>query len=50
MIDEVIGYWNDLSKEQSREVYVGKWGDKTRGGHRKYWTDITKKRKKKRLI
>lgn len=43
MIDEVVGYWNTLREEQSRIVYVGKWGDKTRGGHREYWTDITEK-------
>jgi len=43
MIDEVVGYWNTLRGEQSRTVYVGKWGDKTRGGHREYWTDITEK-------
>ena len=43
MTDEVVGYWNTLREEQSRIVYVGKWGDKTRGGHREYWTDITEK-------
>ena len=43
MIGEVVGYWNALREEQSRTVYVGKWGDKTRGGHREYWTDITEK-------
>lgn len=43
MIDKVVGYWNTLREEQSRTVYVGKWGDKTRGGHREYWTDITEK-------
>lgn len=43
MIDEVVGYWNTLRGDQSRTVYVGKWGDKTRGGHREYWTDITEK-------
>lgn len=43
MIDEVVGHWNTLREEQSRIVYVGKWGDKTRGGHKKYWTDITEK-------
>ena len=43
MIDEVVGYWNTLREEQSKLVYVGKWGDKTRGGYRTYWTDITEK-------
>lgn len=45
MIDEIVGYWNTLREEQSRIVYVGKWGDKTRGGHRAYWTDIAEKNK-----
>ena len=45
MIDEVVGYWNTLREEQSRIVYAGKWGDKIRGGHREYWTDITEKNK-----
>lgn len=43
MIDEMVGYWNTLREEQSSIVYVGKWGDKTRGGHKEYWTDITEK-------
>ena len=45
MIDEMVGYWNTLREEQSRIVYVGKWGDKIRGGHREYWTDIAEKNK-----
>lgn len=43
MVDEMVGYWNTLREEQSKLVYVGKWGDKTRGGYRTYWTDITEK-------
>ena len=43
MINEVVGYWDTLREEQSRTVYVGKWGDKIRGGYREYWTDITEK-------
>lgn len=43
MINEVVGYWDTLIEEQSSTVYVGKWGDKIRGGHRAYWTDITGK-------
>ena len=43
MVDKVVTYWNTLTEEQSRIVYVGKWGDKTRSGHREYWTDITEK-------
>ena len=43
MVDKVVTYWNTLTEEQSKVVYVGKWGDKTRSGHREYWTDITEK-------
>lgn len=43
MIERVVRYWNSLREEQSRIVYVGKWGDKTRGGHKEYWTDIRSK-------
>ena len=44
MISNVVRYWNSLEGEKSKEVYVGKWGDKTRGGgHRDYWTDISTK-------
>lgn len=42
MVSEVVNYWNTL-REGSQIVYVGKWGDKTRGGHKKYWTDISQK-------
>lgn len=43
MINEIISYWNTLRDEQAKFVFVGKWGDKTRGGHRPLWTDITTK-------
>lgn len=45
MITQIVAYWNSLYKQQSKFVYVGKWGDKTRGtnSHQKYWTDISKK-------
>ena len=43
MIDEIVGYWNTLREEQAKFVFVGKWGDKIRGGHKKLWTDITEK-------
>ena len=42
MVSEVVNYWNTL-REGSQIVYVGKWGDKTRGGYKKYWTDISQK-------
>lgn len=45
MIAQIVAYWNRLNKQQSEFVYVGKWGDKTRGtnSHQKYWTDIGEK-------
>ena len=43
MISNIVKYWNSLEGEKSETVYVGKWGDKTRGGHRAYWTDISTK-------
>lgn len=42
MINKMVDYWNTLRNE-SKIVYVGKWGDKTRGGYKKYWTDISQK-------
>ena len=45
MITQIVAYWNRLNKQQSKFVYVGNWGDKTRGtnSHQKYWTDIGEK-------
>lgn len=45
MINKMVVYWNTLREEQSKIIYVGKWGDKARGGHKEYWTDITEKDK-----
>lgn len=42
MIREVVNYWKTL-KDNSKIVYVGKWGDRVRGGYKKYWTDISQK-------
>lgn len=42
MVSEIVNYWSTL-RENSQVVYVGKWGDKVRGGHKKYWTDISQK-------
>lgn len=42
MINKMVDYWNTLRNE-SKIVYVGKWGDETRGGYKKYWTDISQK-------
>ena len=43
MINEIVGYWNTLRGEKAKLVFVGKWGDKIRGGYRTLWTDITNK-------
>lgn len=43
MVNEIVGHWNTLGEEQAKCVFVGKWGDKTRGGYRPLWTDITTK-------
>ncbi|WGI36451.1 DEAD/DEAH box helicase [Mesomycoplasma lagogenitalium] len=46
MINKMVGYWNKLKIEESKIVYVGKWGDKTwddKNKSKKYWTDITEK-------
>ena len=45
MINFVVNYWNSLDGEQAKYVYVGKWGDRTRGdnSYKKYWVDITAK-------
>lgn len=42
MVDEVVDYWSNLNGESSI-VYVGNWGDKTRGGYQALWTDISQK-------
>ncbi len=45
MINKTIRYWNSLEENhQDTFVYVGKWGDSTRGaGFREFWTDISQK-------
>lgn len=45
MIARTVRYWNSLIEQrQDTFVYVGKWGDSTRGiGFREYWTDISRK-------
>ena len=42
MVDEVVDYWSNLNGESSI-VYVGNWGDTTRGGYQALWTDISQK-------
>ena len=51
MIGRTVRYWN-LLIEQNRDtvVYVGKWGDATRGnGFREFWTDISQKTRAEKI-
>ena len=43
MISEIITYWQNLKDDQAENVYVGRWGDKSRSGRRKLWTNIRNK-------
>lgn len=44
MIQSFLKYWNSIEPNGNDEfVFVGRWGDITRGGHQKLWTDITNK-------
>ena len=45
MVARTMRYWRHLiSTDKDTIVYVGKWGDTTRGnGFREYWTDISRK-------
>ena len=51
MISSFLGYWRRLEeKEVDTDVYVGRWGDKTKNnGFRKLWTDIKTKSHKERV-
>lgn len=51
MISSFIGYWKSLEeKGKDTDVYVGRWGDKTKNnGFRKLWTDIKSKSHKERV-
>ncbi|WXG60709.1 DEAD/DEAH box helicase [Campylobacter concisus] len=50
MIGEVVGYWNALREEQSRTVYVGKWGIKPEVDIESIGLTLQKKMNMKRLI
>lgn len=45
MIASFMKYWKELISDPQKEklIYVGRWGDITRGGVRTLWTDISKK-------
>lgn len=50
MIASFMHHWDDLiEKGEDTLVYVGRWGDTTRGGIRKLWTDIGQKNVKERI-
>lgn len=51
MIASFIKYWKSLeSNNRDTDVYVGRWGDKTKNnGFRKFWTDIKTKNHKDRV-
>lgn len=51
MITQIVNYWNTLTGDEADYVYVGKWGDKTRGlnSHREYWTNISNKTKSEKI-
>ena len=44
MIASTVGYWKNLVDNHGDVVvYVGRWGDLTKGGVFKYWTDVSAK-------
>lgn len=49
MINKIVNYWNSLETNAAQSVYVGKWGDKTRNGYKRYWTDITMKNEQEKI-
>lgn len=51
MITQIVGYWNTLTGYEAEHVYVGKWGDTTRGpnSHREYWTNISSKTQSEKI-
>lgn len=51
MITQIVSYWNTLTGDEADYVYVGKWGDKTRGpnSHREYWTNISSKTQSEKI-
>ncbi|MEH7336930.1 DNA helicase, partial [Neobacillus drentensis] len=51
MISSFIGYWKSLvEKGKDTDVFVGRWGDKTKyNGYKQLWTDIKSKTHKERV-
>lgn len=43
-ISQFVSYWKSIESNPTRKlVFVGRWGDTKRGGHRELWTDISLK-------
>lgn len=50
MINSFLKYWTKVeTSNESTDIYVGRWGDKKRDGHRELWTDIKQKTKQQRI-
>ncbi len=50
LISRFIGYWNRITQGNSETfIYVGKWGNKKRGGHRELWVDLQEKNKTEKV-
>ena len=44
LISRFVRYWNRITQNDDEVfIYVGKWGDKKRGGHRNLWIDLREK-------
>ena len=50
MIASFLAHWDKLIEEKRDTlVFVGRWGDETRGGHQRYWTDIKSKSRSQKI-
>jgi len=50
MIQSFLKYWASLTTSESTAmIFVGRWGDITRGGHQALWTDIKGKNISQRI-
>lgn len=47
MVLQMMNHWSTL--EEGGLVFVGKWGDEKRGGHRELWTNIGDKNEEERI-
>ncbi|MCK5686905.1 hypothetical protein KAJ27_22390, partial [bacterium] len=50
LISRFVGYWNRITQNIGEAyIYVGKWGNKKRGGHRELWIDLHEKSKTEKI-